>query len=65
VWASPQYADLNALREAAAASYDCCYYPQGASRHLAVMIVSGSRAAGFRRLAVRTTLVIRDVDEPL
>ena len=64
VWASKKYADLDAISEFAAASYDRSYYPDGVSRQLAAMIVSGSRAEGLRSLRV-PTLVIHGIDDTL
>jgi len=64
IWGSKKYADLAALRELAAESYDRCYYPDGVTRQLAALIVSGSRAEGLRRLEV-PTLVIHGLDDTL
>jgi pimeloyl-ACP methyl ester carboxylesterase len=64
IWGSKKYPDLGAARELAAQSYDRCYYPEGVSRQLAAMIVSGSRADGLQNVQV-PTLVIHGLDDTL
>lgn len=64
IWASRRYADLSAIRELAAASYDRCYYPEGVTRQLAAIMASGSRAERLRALRV-PTLVIHGLDDTL
>jgi pimeloyl-ACP methyl ester carboxylesterase len=64
VWASRRYADVEALRESAAAQYDRAYYPAGIARQLGAMVLSGSRADGLRGLRV-PTLVIHGLDDTL
>ncbi|MGW1409697.1 alpha/beta fold hydrolase [Streptomyces sp. NPDC002403] len=64
VWASKRYGSPALLRELAAASYDRAYYPAGAGRQLAAMILSGSRADALRELRV-PTLVIHGLDDVL
>jgi pimeloyl-ACP methyl ester carboxylesterase len=64
IWKSKRYPDLPGTRALAAESYDRCYYPEGASRQLAAMIASGSRAAGLEHLRV-PTLVIHGLDDTL
>ena len=64
IWGSKKYPDLAAARELAAQSYDRCYYPEGVSRQLAAMIVSGSRADGLQNVQV-PTLVIHGLDDTL
>ena len=63
-WASRRYGDPAVLRELAANSYDRAYYPAGAGRQLAAMIISGSRADALRKLRV-PTLVIHGEDDTL
>ena len=64
IWRSKRYPELDSARQLAGESYDRCYYPEGASRQLAAMIASGSRAEGLRQLQV-PTLVIHGLDDTL
>ncbi|MFD3524969.1 alpha/beta fold hydrolase [Streptomyces sp. NPDC058653] len=64
VWASKRYGDAAPLRELAAAAYDRAYYPAGAPRQLAAMVLAGSRADALRELRV-PTLVIHGLDDTL
>jgi pimeloyl-ACP methyl ester carboxylesterase len=64
IWRSRKYPDLAGARELAGESYDRCYYPDGATRQLAAMIVSGSRAEQLRRVRV-PTLVMHGLDDRL
>jgi pimeloyl-ACP methyl ester carboxylesterase len=64
VWSSRRYQYAEGIRALAAASYDRGYYPQGTSRQLAAMIVSGSRARALRGMRV-PTLVIHGLDDTL
>ena len=64
IWSSKKYADLATTRELAAESYDRGYYPEGSTRQLAAMLVSGPRADGLRTLTV-PTLVIHGLDDTL
>lgn len=64
IWRSKKYPELESARQLAGESYDRCYYPEGASRQLAAMIASGSRAEGLRQLDV-PTLVIHGLDDTL
>ena len=64
IWGSKKYPDLAAARQLAAQSHDRCYCPEGVTRQLAAMIVSGSRANGLRNLLV-PTLVIHGLDDTL
>jgi pimeloyl-ACP methyl ester carboxylesterase len=64
VWASRRYADVEALRELAAASYDRAYYPAGVPRQLGAMVLDGSRAGDLAKLQV-STLVIHGLDDTL
>jgi pimeloyl-ACP methyl ester carboxylesterase len=64
VWASKRYGDPADVRELAARSYDRAYYPAGAARQLAAMILAGSRAEALRQLRV-PTLVIHGLDDTL
>lgn len=64
VWASRRYADVGALRELAAASYERAYYPAGVPRQLGAMILDGSRAAELAQLRT-PTLVIHGLDDTL
>ena len=63
-WSSKRYADVGAIRELAARSYDRAYYPAGAGRQLAAMTLAGSRAEALRALTV-PTLVIHGLDDTL
>lgn len=63
-WASRRYANLHAIRELAARSYDRAYYPAGIGRQLGAMILAGSRADALRALTV-PTLVIHGTDDTL
>jgi pimeloyl-ACP methyl ester carboxylesterase len=64
VWHSKRYRDEAATRNAAAASFDRSFYPEGAPRQLAAIYASGSRAAGLQ--ALRTpTLIIHGLDDTL
>lgn len=64
VWASKRFADPAWLRELAAAQYDRCFYPEGATRQLAAMYASGDRSAGLATLEV-PMLVIHGRDDTL
>jgi pimeloyl-ACP methyl ester carboxylesterase len=64
IWRSKKYPDLAGARRLAGESYDRCFYPEGATRQLAAMIASGSRADGLRRLQI-PTLVIHGLDDTL
>jgi pimeloyl-ACP methyl ester carboxylesterase len=64
IWRSKKYPDLAGARRLAGESYDRCYYPEGATRQLAAMIASGSRANGLRQLQL-PTLVIHGLDDTL
>jgi pimeloyl-ACP methyl ester carboxylesterase len=64
IWRSKKYPDLAGARRLAGESYDRCYYPEGATRQLAAMIASGSRANGLRQLQI-PTLVIHGLDDTL
>jgi len=63
-WSSKRYANVDAIRELAARSYDRAYYPAGAGRQLGAMILAGSRAEALRTLTV-PTLVIHGLDDTL
>jgi pimeloyl-ACP methyl ester carboxylesterase len=64
IWRSKKYPDLAGARRLAGESYDRCYCPDGATRQLAAMIASGSRADGLRHLQI-PTLVIHGLDDTL
>ena len=64
LWGSKKYANLAALEEVAAETWDRCYYPEGGARQLAAARSSGSRAEGLKRLKV-PTLVIHGLDDTL
>ncbi|MHB8242175.1 MAG: alpha/beta fold hydrolase [Solirubrobacteraceae bacterium] len=64
IWRSKRYPDLAGARELAGESHDRCYCPAGATRQLAAMIASGSRAEGLRHLRI-PTLVIHGLDDTL
>jgi pimeloyl-ACP methyl ester carboxylesterase len=63
-WSSRRYANLHAIRELAAQSYDRAYYPAGAGRQLGAMLLAGSRADALKALDV-PTLVIHGLDDTL
>jgi pimeloyl-ACP methyl ester carboxylesterase len=64
VWSSRRYADVVAIRELAAQSYDRAYYPAGVPRQLGAMVLGGSRAEDLKGLEV-PTLVIHGLDDTL
>jgi pimeloyl-ACP methyl ester carboxylesterase len=63
-WSSRRYANLHAIRELAARSYDRAYYPAGVGRQLGAVLLAGSRADALRALNV-PTLVIHGLDDTL
>ncbi len=63
-WSSKRYADVDAIRDLAARSYDRAYYPAGVGRQLGAMTLAGSRAHALRTLTV-PTLVIHGLDDTL
>jgi pimeloyl-ACP methyl ester carboxylesterase len=64
VWASRKHYDPDWLLEIAAAQYDRCFYPEGATRQLAAIYASGDRSAGLSTLEV-PMLVIHGRDDTL
>jgi pimeloyl-ACP methyl ester carboxylesterase len=64
IWASKKYCDPDWLQEVAAAQYDRCFYPEGATRQLAAIYASGDRSEGLSRLRV-PMLVIHGRDDTL
>jgi pimeloyl-ACP methyl ester carboxylesterase len=64
VFASKKHFDAEKVRQRAGAAFDRSFYPEGASRQLAAIISSGSRAEGLRTLDV-PTLVIHGLDDTL
>ncbi|MFN3254081.1 MAG: alpha/beta fold hydrolase [Ilumatobacter sp.] len=64
VWASRRYFDGEAVQTRAAAEFDRCFYPQGATRQLAAIYASGDRSEKLARLDV-PTLVIHGRDDTL
>ncbi len=64
IWASKKYLDPNWLLELAAAQYDRCFYPEGATRQLAAIYASGDRSTGLAALEV-PMLVIHGRDDTL
>ncbi len=64
VWASKRFADPGWLREVAAAQYDRCFYPEGATRQLAAIYASGDRSVALSELDV-PMLVIHGRDDTL
>jgi pimeloyl-ACP methyl ester carboxylesterase len=64
IWASKKYCDIGWLQENAAAQYDRCFYPEGATRQLAAIYASGDRSSGLAALDV-PMLVIHGRDETL
>jgi pimeloyl-ACP methyl ester carboxylesterase len=64
IWASKRYFDPDWLLELAAAQYDRCFYPEGATRQLAAIYASGDRSEGLAALQV-PMLVIHGRDDTL
>lgn len=64
VWASRKHYDPDWLMEIAAAQYDRCFYPEGATRQLAAIYASGDRSDGLSTLEV-PMLVIHGRDDTL
>ncbi len=64
VWASVKHYDPAWLQEIAAAQYDRCFYPEGATRQLAAIYASGDRSEGLSTLDV-PMLVIHGRDDTL
>jgi pimeloyl-ACP methyl ester carboxylesterase len=64
VWASRKHYDPDWLQTLAAAQYDRCFYPEGATRQLAAIYASGDRSAGLAELDV-PMLVIHGRDDTL
>ncbi len=64
LWGSKKYANLAALRQVAAETFDRCHYPQGWLRHRSAIMASGPRAEGLKRLRL-PTLVIHGLDDTL
>jgi pimeloyl-ACP methyl ester carboxylesterase len=64
IWGSRKYYDPAAVRATAAASFDRCYYPEGATRQLAAIYATGDRSAGLAALEV-PMLVIHGRDDTL
>lgn len=64
VWQSRRYFDEDRVRTEAARAFDRSFYPEGASRQLAAIYASGSRADGLQQLKT-PTLVIHGTDDTL
>lgn len=64
VWQSKRYFDEAQVRADAARGFDRSFYPEGASRQLAAIYASGSRAEGLAQLQV-PTLVVHGTDDTL
>jgi pimeloyl-ACP methyl ester carboxylesterase len=64
VWMSKRYYDPEWMQAIAAAQYDRCFYPEGATRQLAAIYASGDRSAGLAELDV-PMLVIHGRDDTL
>ncbi len=64
IWASKRYCDTDWLQEIAAAQYDRCFYPEGATRQLAAIYASGDRSDRLAELDV-PMLVIHGRDDTL
>jgi pimeloyl-ACP methyl ester carboxylesterase len=64
VWMSQKYYDPDWMQALAAAQYDRCFYPEGATRQLAAIYASGDRSAGLAALDV-PMLVIHGRDDTL
>ena len=64
VYMSKKYYDPEWMQAVAAAQYDRCFYPEGATRQLAAIYASGDRSAGLAELDV-PMLVIHGRDDTL
>jgi pimeloyl-ACP methyl ester carboxylesterase len=64
IWASKKYCDLDWLQDVAAAQYDRCFYPEGATRQLAAIYASGDRSDGLRELDVPMLVIHGRDDRP-
>ena len=64
VWLSRKYFSAEATQERAAAQFDRCFYPEGATRQLAAIYATGDRSDRLRLLDV-PTLVIHGRDDEL
>jgi pimeloyl-ACP methyl ester carboxylesterase len=64
IWASKRFYDPDWLTELAAAQYDRCFSPEGATRQLAAIYASGDRSEGLAALDV-PMLVIHGRDDTL
>ena len=64
VWQSRRYFDPGRVRALAAAQFDRCFYPEGATRQLAAIYATGDRTARLQTLDV-PTLVIHGRDDTL
>ena len=64
VWQSRRYFNEERVKAEAARAYDRSFYPEGASRQLAAIYASGSRAEGLQQLHT-PTLVIHGTDDTL
>jgi pimeloyl-ACP methyl ester carboxylesterase len=64
VWGSKRYFDVEQAYERAAASYDRCSYPEGASRQIAAVCASGDRSEMLGAVTV-PMLVIHGLDDTL
>jgi hypothetical protein len=64
VWLSKRYADDEAIRADAAASFDRAFTPAGTARQFAAIVASGPRDGALRELSV-PTLVIHGLDDTL
>ena len=64
VYMSKKYYDPEWMQTIAAAQYDRCFYPEGATRHLAAIYATGDRSAGLSELDV-PMLVIHGRDDTL
>jgi pimeloyl-ACP methyl ester carboxylesterase len=57
IFSSPRYYDEARVRKNAGEAFDRCFYPEGAGRHTAAILASGSRADGLRDLSVPTLVL--------
>jgi pimeloyl-ACP methyl ester carboxylesterase len=64
VWSSKRYFDPDETRAQAARAFDRSFYPEGATRQLAAIYASGSRAEGLAGLTM-PSLVIHGRDDTL
>jgi pimeloyl-ACP methyl ester carboxylesterase len=64
IFASPRYFDEQKARTQAGAAFDRAFYPEGATRQMAAIVASGSRADGLREVRL-PMLVIHGMADTL